>query len=358
MNYIKNKWTAAIFMSCILLIGCERYDADETVLSVTASNSTVKVGETVDFTVSNNGESLVVYTGDEGHVYSLSADYLLAELSEEELKDSIYRTPDPLIRNFSLDFSSMTSIPEDISYSTDTELVDDELNPGNKVLKVELFPTDWGKILTIHPRVGVGNENQDFTISLRFDSNDLYKKDGGTWVTGSSKTSFRIITEVIGKTSDGEIATKFSQSGLWYANTITPSAQYFDHTINLTKWINGWESANGLELETIESINLKFVGDNNAAYQGFIYISAMSLGIDGYYAFDTGVNIPITDGSGLSTYSYSFSEAGTYDVTFIGASNSFKNYEGDGYQSGRNGVSGSEYKYDTQNYTIPIVVEE
>lgn len=361
MKYNNHKLTTAFLILCISLIGCDRYDAEDVGLSAIPSSTAVKVGETVNFTIShNNAENLVVYTGDEGHEYTSSSDYLLAGLTSEEINDSIYRTPNPLIRKFTMDFSTMTSIPADIEYSN-MELVDDELNPGKKVLKAQLFPNDWGKVLKVYPRVGVGAENQNFTINLRFDSNNLYKKVGSEWVTGSTKTNFRIVTEVIGKTSGGVVAWTFNQgspNSLWYANAITPSTTYFNQTINLTKWIANWEAANNLKLQTIECITMKFIGDNNAAYVGNIFISNMTLGVDGYYPFATGTPLSITDGAGQSTFSYSYSKPGTYNVTFIGAGNSSKNYSGDGYQSGSASVSGDEYKYGLNYVTIPIEVTE
>lgn len=362
MKYINNKLTLAIFISCLSLISCERYDAEEVSLTATVSSNIVNVGDTVDFTIfhNNTARNLVIFTGDAGHQYSLSGDFKLIGLTDQQIADSIYREPNPIIRRFSLNFSGQTSIPDVVEHPN-MELVDDALNPGNKVLKVQLFPNDWGKVLKVYPRVGVGNENQDFTINLRFDSNDIYKKVGDTWVTGSTKANFRVVTEVIGKTTDGVVSWTFNQSnpnGLWYANVITPNVAYFNHTINLTKWIANWEKANSLKLETIECITMKFIGDNNAAYQGNIYITSMTLGIDGYYAFDTGVCLPITDGSGQNKFSYTYSQPGEYNVTIIGSNNSSKNYENDGYQSGRNTISGEEYKYNNEYVTIPIQVVE
>ncbi len=363
MKYINNKWTVAIIISCVSLIGCDRYD-DPVVDNLTASASSyvVKVGEKVDFSIShyNTVDNLVIYTGDEGHEYNLSSDYLLTGLTNEQLADSIYRKPNPLIRKFSQDLSNLEAIPNTIEYPN-MELVDDALTPGKKVLKVQLFPNDWGKVLKVYPRVGVGAENQNFTINLRFDSNDLFKKVGADWVKGSTKTNFRVVTEVIGKTSDGNVVWLFDQNApnsLWYANVLTPSKAYFSQTINLTKWIANWEAKNKLKLQTIECITMKFVGDDNAAYKGDIFISNMTLGVDGYYPFATGTGLPIVNGTGKSTHSYTYRKPGNYNVTIIGSSNSSKNYKNDGYQSGRNNISGDEYKFGIQKYTIPIEVQQ
>lgn len=361
MKHINNKWTVAIIISCVSLMGCDRYDAAEVSLTANASTNIVHVGDTVDFTIlHNNVENLVVYTGDQGHEYLSSSDYMLAGLTKEQLSDSIYRVPNPLVRRFSLDFSALDSIPNTIEYPN-MELVDDSLAPGNKALKVQLFPDDWGKVLKIYPRVGVGSENQDFTMNLRFETKDLFKKVGTSWVTGSTKANFRVVTEVIGKTADGKIIWVFNQgspNSLWYNNVFTPAVTYFNQTINLTKWIANWEAGNKQKLQTIECITMKFVGDANAAYQGNVYISNMTLGIDGYYPFATGVSLPISNGTGQKKYSYTYSKPGKYNVTIIGSGNSSKNYKDDGYQSDRNNISGDEYKYNLKYVTIPIEVVE
>ena len=362
MKYYKFKWIAAIIISCVSLMGCERYEADEVNLSVSASSNIVKVGEVIDFTILHNNatKNLVIYTGDQGREYGASSDSLLNGLTDQELGDTIYRTPNPLIRKFTLDCTTLETIPSTIEYPN-MVLVDDELTPDMKALKLELFPDDWGKVLKFYPRVGVGAENQNLTIKLRFDSNNLYKKVGTSWVTGSTKTNFRVVTEVIGKTSDGQVVWVFNQgspNSLWYNNVLTPSMTYFNQTINLSKWIANWEAGNKLKLQTIECITMKFVGDATAAYAGNIFISNITLGIDGYYPFATGTSLPIINGSGKTKYSFAYSKPGKYNVTVIGTGNSSKNYKEDGYQSGRSDITGDEYKYNNKYVTIPIEVVE
>lgn len=361
MKYKVFKSATLVLLSCASFLGCERYEADEVLLSVDVSSSVVKVGEEVNFTISHsNAENLVVFTGEDGHEYKLSSDYMISSLTPEELMDSIYRTPDPIIRKFSIDFSELSSIPETVEYS-DMVLVDDERNPGSKVLKVQLFPTDWGKVFKVYPRVGLGVDNQEFSMRLRFDSNDLFKKDGSVWVPGSEKTNFRVVTEVIGKTSEGDVIWAFDQAipnSLWYRNVITPSDEYFTHTINLTPWMENWEAKNNQKIETIECVTMKFLGDPNAAYDGDIFISNISMGVDGYYPFATGQSLPIIDGTGKMNFNHTFDSPGNYEVTFIGVSNSFKNYSGDGYQTARNDISGTDYKYDSKYVTVAIEVIE
>lgn len=358
---MKNK-LFILFMGCFILslTACDRYDADKVSLNVEVSNNKIKVGEVIDFTIYHeNVEKLVVFTGDEGHEYLKSSDYLLSGVSSSEIVDSIYREPNPLVRKFSLDFTKLAAIPSVVEYP-DMELVDDEKKPEGKVLKLKLYPKDWGKVLKIYSRVGLGIDNQDFTIRLRFDSNDLFKKENGEWVPGSIKKNFRIVTEVIGKTADGEVLTVFNQgapNSLWYGNVITPSDVYFNHIVNLSKWMVNWEKANGKKMQTVEYISLKFVGDDAAAFKGDIFVTSITLGVDGYYDFATGTNIQLLNGDGKAKFSYSFSKPGKYDVTFIGVGNSMKNYEGDGYQSNRNDISGENYKYGKDIITIPINVE-
>lgn len=343
----------------MMLDSCERYDAENVNLSVTASSTTAKVGETVIFSVSGSEDGVVVYTGDSGHEYEKSSDYLLSNVSEDQLKDSIYLTPDTLIKKYMLNFADKTEInPQQIEYP-DMELVDDDSIPGKKTLRVRLYPNDWGKILKIYPRVGVGT-NKYFSMNIRFITNDIYKKVGSSWVTGSTKTNFRIVTEVFGKTADGTVVNTFNQgspNSLWYANVITPSTKYVTHQIDLTKWIANWETGNNLKLQTIDCITMKFLGDNNAAYDGYVYISNITLGEDGYHPFATGKYIYETDGTGKMSYNYSFSKPGTYNVTFITTGTSYKNYREDGYQTHRD-ISGDDYKYARKSVTIPITVTE
>lgn len=346
-----------VWLFCTAIIGCDRYDAEEAFLSVTADKSTVAVGETVNFTINTNTSSVVVYNGTSGHDHQKSIDYLLSGLSNKELEDSIRRIPNELVKKFSINLTGINSIPETIEYP-DMEIAYDETLKAN-ALKLTLFPTDWTKVLKIYPRVAVA-DNKNLTIRLRFDSDDLFYKQGNDWIPGSSKANFRIVTDVIGKTSDGTVMWSFDQNSpnsLWYNNTITPTKQYFDHVINLEKWIQNWEAKNGVKLETIECITLKFAGDNDAAYKGDIYISSIELGEDGYYEFDTGESLTSLNGTGNMSYSCSFDKPGTYNVTFLTSTISSKNYSGDGYQSGRGGMSSSEYKYGRKLLTIPIVVE-
>lgn len=352
---IKNALLALI--SGIAIVGCDKYNAEEAFLDVTADKTTVAVGEKVNFSISTNTSSAIVYNGTDGHNYEKSADHILKGLSQQELKDSIYRIPNELVKRFFVNLSGAESIPETIEYPDMQIAYDDSL--AANALKLTLFPNDWGKVLKIYPRVAVA-DNKNLTIRMRFETNDIFYQNGGEWLPGSTKANFRIVTEVIGKTSDGTVKWDFDQNSpnsLWYNNTITPSMKYFNHVINIEKWIQNWEAKNNLTLETVECITLKFVGDANAAYKGNIYISSIELGEDGYYAFDTGECITSLNGSGKMSYSCSFDEPGIYNVTFLTTTSSSKNYSGDGYQSDRNDISLNEYKYNTKYVTIPIVVE-
>lgn len=357
MRNIKLKNAFLALLSGLAIVSCDKYNAEEAFLNVNADKTTVAVGEKVNFSISTNTSSTIVYNGTVGHNYEKSADYLLKGLSQQELKDSIYRIPNELVKRFFVNLSGAESIPETIEYPDMQIAYDDSL--AANALKFTLFPNDWGKVLKIYPRVAVA-DNKNLTIRMRFDSNDIYYQNGGEWLPGSTKANFRIVTEVIGKTSDGTVKWDFDQNSpnsLWYNNTITPSTKYFNHIVNIEKWIQNWEAKNGLTLETVECITLKFVGDANAAYKGNIYISSIELGEDGYYAFDTGECVTSLNGSGKMSYSCSFDQPGTYNVTFVTTTSSSKNYSGDGYQSDRNDISSDEYKYNTKYVTIPIVVE-
>lgn len=357
MRNIKLKNAFLALLSGLAIVSCDKYNAEEAFLNVNADKTTVAVGEKVNFSISTNTSSTIVYNGTVGHNYEKSADYLLKGLSQQELKDSIYRIPNELVKRFFVNLSGAESIPETIEYPDMQIAYDDSL--AANALKLTLFPNDWGKVLKIYPRVAVA-DNKNLTIRMRFDSNDIYYQNGGEWLPGSTKANFRIVTEVIGKTSDGTVKWDFDQNSpnsLWYNNTITPSTKYFNHIVNIEKWIQNWEAKNGLTLETVECITLKFVGDANAAYKGNIYISSIELGEDGYYAFDTGECVTSLNGSGKMSYSCSFDQPGTYNVTFVTTTSSSKNYSGDGYQSDRNDISSDEYKYNTKYVTIPIVVE-
>lgn len=357
MRNIKLKNAFLALLSGLAIVSCDKYNAEEAFLNVNADKTTVAVGEKVNFSISTNTSSTIVYNGTVGHNYEKSADYLLKGLSQQELKDSIYRIPNELVKRFFVNLSGAESIPETIEYPDMQIAYDDSL--AANALKLTLFPNDWGKVLKIYPRVAVA-DNKNLTIRMRFDSNDIYYQNGGEWLPGSTKANFRIVTEVIGKTSDGTVKWDFDQNSpnsLWYNNTITPSTKYFNHIVNIEKWIQNWEAKNGLTLETVECITMKFVGDANAAYKGNIYIASIELGEDGYYAFDTGECVTSLNGSGKMSYSCSFDQPGTYNVTFVTTTSSSKNYSGDGYQSDRNDISSDEYKYNTKYVTIPIVVE-
>lgn len=357
---MKNKILKSALLFSLLglsLAGCDKYDAEEVYLDVIADKTTVAVGETVNFSISTNSPNTVVFNGTSGHVYEKSADYILKGLSEEELEDSIYRTPNELVKRFFVSLTNAESIPESIEYPDMQIAYDDSLQAN--ALQLTLFPNDWGKVLKIYPRVGVA-DNKNLTIRLRFETEDLFYQNAGEWVPGSSKANFRIVTEVIGKTADGTVSWTFDQANpnnLWYSNVITPTMKYYNHVVNIDKWIQNWEAKNGLKLQTVECITLKFVGDASAAYKGNIFISSIELGEDGYYAFDTGQSLTNLNGSGRMSYSCSFDKPGTYNVVFTSSTTSSKNYSSDGYQTDRTDISANEYKYDTKYVTIPIVVE-
>ena len=376
----RNISCALVLSAASLFVGCSKFDVPETSLNVVPSSKTIKVGETFKFNITTDANQTIIYTGDAGHNYLKSADYVALSNPADSLLSKVFRTPDPMVQRFSFTAESDTDIADhsklyyETTEPTDYELVDDaealaayadlyKMDPevvGTKTLRMKIYPVEWSKVVKIFPQVGVA-DNKRLTTVIRFEDNNLYKNVAGQWVPGSTKPGFRVVTEVHGRLADGTVTTLFNQgspNSLWQANMIMPKDTYFRHVVDLGKWIKNWEAKYSTKIQKVESVVMKFVGDNNAAYSGNIYIHSVELGEDGYFAFDKGVVHASPFDRSTSTFEYKYTTPGKYEATFVAFNSSNKNYSDDGYQSGFYRVSKDEYKYGVKYVTVPITVVE
>ncbi len=94
----------AALMGALLFTGCES-EAPEVDFNVTADKTEAAVGEPVTFSISHNDMLLTVYNGEQGHNYDLSADFILAGKTEQDLQDNNYRPADPEVRPYKCDLA-------------------------------------------------------------------------------------------------------------------------------------------------------------------------------------------------------------------------------------------------------------
>ncbi|WP_315507951.1 DUF5017 domain-containing protein [Capnocytophaga leadbetteri] len=359
--------TQILLISSLLLIACSKDEPETVNLSVSANKTQVRIGEPVTFSIQHNVNALSIYTGEAGHNYQKSIDYVLRGKSSAELQEHNYRPTAPEVKHYQVDFSTTeigsTTLANgtfemrnansgDNLVGSQAEVVTDA-TIGKKVLKVNAqHPNWWYEALRLNVNTKVGS-NKKMTLRMKYATTIL--KSANDQSEHPEESKFPIVIRVAG-IAQGETAVTFKDDTVWDL-TITPKTEYTDYTFDIGRTIEAWESAVNKKMATLSYIQVLFttVGAG-IGYIGDYYVQSASFGAIDYFPFDTGKGITITDNSGIAHYTHTYTQAGTYEVVVIGNSSGFKSYKGDGYKTDVGVVSANEYKYNNEYRTIKITV--
>lgn len=365
---MKTKYSAFTLAAVLAMAGCTS-DAPKVNLTVSADRSTVAVGEPVTLSITHNVVGLSIFTGDEGHNYYKSAAYLLAGKSEDEIKEEIFRDPDPDIKPMLYSFEdinpgdpgSADNYVDVISVNTGETLIGSEAEfvadplTGQTALCIESTHPDWWyQALRINLDSKLGS-NQRLTLTMHFDKDVL--SDTYTGVEHPEIVDFCVVVRAGGK-APGSDEVVFSENTVWDIYW-APSLQPADYTVDLSRVIDEWQGGTGLEMETLSYVQILFTSTGSVGYVGNIYIDKVVYGSYDYKPFDTAFTPSLSEGPGTLKFSHVFSEPGEYEMVVVGTNTSWKNYTSNGYNgSVADKVSADEYNYDRQTRSVKITVTE
>ncbi len=354
---------------CAALLGaCDKYDTDTPTVKVSAPQ-TVRVGEKVNFHVEHNAQLITVYTGDEGHAYVYSADYLLKGKSEQDIKNNVYRREKPGIVPFLCDFADIApntvDLPDYVKVSAnngtnvmgdqDTSIGQIVEDGGRNVLRQQLAETAFtSRVITVYPCMQLG-ENKNIVFRFRFSDPAVY----GPGATAGIRMVTHLYGVGVGETVPTvmPLPNTFYDPGVGNNYCTFPSSTYFEYTYSLSQHIEKWQQQYGKVLGTLVGVKV-MIGNTNGYGKGNVFIESIKVGGVDLLPFDTGQSVTVDNSSGQVDYSYTYDTPGTYTVTVLGINTSWKKYSGKGYQDDRgDNINGSEYDYKVGYATMNITVE-
>ena len=336
-------------------------------LTLTADKTTVSVGEPVTFHLLQDVQALSLYTGDAGHDYYKSGAYVLRDVTDSELSETIYRPEDTSVKRIDIDMAG-SEPGSDVAaggalevrhatqgnnlIGTEAAIVYDEL-AGQNVLRITSIRPDWWyEALRINLNSPLGTD-RNLKLTMRFDYPSPSEISTGN--PRPDVGASPVVIRLAGKGA-GDTEPIFCEETVWDIFWM-PTDQYATFVVDLGRVIPAWEAASGRLMEELTYAQILFTATGNVGYVGNIYLSHVSFSDRCYKDFDYGFGISLPDGPGTIDYVYTYSEPGTYRVTAVGTNASYKNYSADGYKKTMDGqVSASEYDYARQLSEMTITV--
>ncbi len=367
---------------------CDRVPYANETFIVTSDKSSINVGETVNFTIMHNAAQLIVYNGEEGHIYRNSMHYLTSNKTDDELySGENFQADDPISYSFDLNMNhfdtgdlygnlvywdSYINEAQDITTSIDglqSEIkLDQEIDQHVLVLRNVKKATYCHGYVRIFPQIPLST-NRNIKFRIRGTSELICDLDNNNQYTPVSETALMYFHVRLGcKLKEGKTFPSGSEKP-WHDSpnglpNITlrcpylPTLEYQDIVFDLSQHIANYCSNNQISEDDIETIN--FIEFNNKVinstgkrflYSDELYISDISFGGDSKLAYSTGEYLIMSSADGVHNYKQRFDKPGLYEVTFIASANSFKdNYSKPGNESADN------YQYSKNVVTKSIIV--
>ena len=212
-------------MGALLFTGCES-EAPEVDFNVTADKTEAAVGEPVTFSISHNDMLLTVYNGEQGHNYDLSADFILAGKTEQDLQDNNYRPADPEVRPYECDLADTeagsTTVKDNLLevrnansgdnlIGSEASIVNDNTINRNAVKITSVHPNWWYQAIRVNTNTKLGS-NKTMTLRMRFDKDYLSNIDNGT--KNADITTFPVVIR-LGGIAENETDVTFSDNTVW-----------------------------------------------------------------------------------------------------------------------------------------------
>lgn len=364
---MKAKYSAIILTLCSLAASCT-HEAPEIELSVMADRTSVSVGEPVTLSITHDAAAgLVAFNGEEGHKYELSALHCLAGKSEEEIRNTVFRVADPLVKPTVFDFSGFTG-SETFDENSTVTLVN--AGSGDCIIPSEgqLVDTDSGKALKItstHPewwyqaiRLNLNSRpgaNTLLKLTMRFEKDYLSKIGSGD--PAPEVPTFMVVIRLAGRAA-GSDDVVFSDETVWDVYW-APSTTSTDYSIDLSRIIAAWEAGTGLKMDFLDYAQILMTTSEGAyGYIGDFWIEKVQFGDYDYMPFDTAEAVGAGSAPGTVTYTHAFSAPGDYVMTVVATSSSLKNYVNGGYKDDpASKISASEFNVRRELRTVNIHVE-
>jgi hypothetical protein len=380
MNNMKsNNKIFTLLVFGLFLFSCEKEELGIDV-PFSADKTTVKVGETVTFSIGSGADLSSIFTGDQGKNFEKSRinlvenkgyteDYLRNNLVAERLPDMkeyfLYVPDSPTVPtnmslsngNFNIydgklvawDVSNSTK-SQYVSFNVPNEPITWTLKPDKVVLPAMLKYTN-----ATLAGLGALNSVANNGVSLWMSFPDGFTKDSQQGI--SMRYSVQFVID--GKASAITYLTGTFRELLQATN------------INLQTAIGAWLTANPTANPKagIEEIRITLNADNPATtdddgallnYAGKVYIQDIRIGSSDNMikAFDKGVGLNFIYPGTTQNYQYKYTKPGNYTATLVSTFVGRKNYSGDGYQTNRaDEVLASEYPLERRYKTVTVVVE-
>lgn len=353
-----------------MLTACDKESVESVELALGANKTNVKVGEPVVFSIRSNSNNISLYTGDNGFEYENSAAYLLSGLTEEEIRNNIYRPADGEIRLYSVDLADSEigaaqvkdNVMEIVNpgggaslFGSNAAIVADA-EDGQPVLRVSTdTKTSWSCAMKFNFDTKLGM-NKRLTIRMKFSTQYLTSiSDDAT--LSEEVIPFVVCIRLMG-IPDGETTPVWSDQTIWTIQW-TPSLTYTDYVVDLTSIIEAWEKAVGKKMEWISYANVLFIQNGSYAYKGDYYVKSATFGENGYLPFSTAHKVQVVNASGVTEFEYIYDTPGVYTATAVVQNNGGKIYTGDGYATDRaDNIGADEYHFSRGIQSIKIHVSE
>jgi hypothetical protein len=370
-----------LFTTLAFTFGCTE-DGELEVIDVpfSADKVSIKVGESVNFSIGFGADASSIYTGDSRKEFAKSR-IALVEMkgySDSELKNTIFaeRIPDlkdyynympnntTVPNSFNLDKGTLrlfqgNIIPYDVSNSTNSTYLQLDINSSEP------------HIFTIKP------DNAVLPAMLNLSNANLNTLGAVNTVANNNLNLFYSFPDGHDPNATAGIPVKLGVQ-LVIDGTETTIA-YFTNTVrelltttgfNLATIITAWRTANptldpkkGIdEIRFIINADDPAVADDDGdllAYKGRMFVQEVAVGSiqNMIKSFDTGVSLPFVFRDKPITHSYKYGAAGTYTATLVSTFIGRKEYSGDGYRTNRaDNILASEYPHERQVKEITITV--
>lgn len=367
MQNIIMKFHHLLILSVVAFTACTN-EAEEMALTLSADKTTVSVGEPVTFTMQQDVQSLAIFTGDEGHDYYKSAAYVIKDKTEAELKDEIFRPVDASIQRVDIDLATSTpgattaadgavevihATQGDNLIGSEASIVYDEFAQQNVLRVNSVRPDWWYQALRFNVNSPIGSD-RNLHVTMRFDY--PYLSEVATANPRPDVGASPVVIRLAGK-GEGDTEPIFCEDTVWDIFWM-PSTEYTTYDVDLTRIITAWEAASGRLMKELNYVQILFTATGGVGYVGNYYVAHASFSDRCYLDYDMGTAVPLPDGPGTATFTYTYSKPGTYKVVALGTNASYKNYSAGGYKDTMNGnVSASEYNYDRQIREVTINVK-
>ena len=368
--------------SMAILGSCQKDDITIVDVPFTADNVTVKVNETVNFSVGSGADLSSIFTGDVGKDFQKSRIALVEQkgYTEEYLRNNLVAEKIPGLKEYYFRVPATPQVPAEMSI-TDSEL---------KIYEGKLVTWDVSNVTNskyLQFKAIGGGKSQIFTLKpnkavlpgmLKYTNTNLSALGALNNLPNNAFQPFMSFPDGFNSQSQTGVSVKFGiqlvidgkESDITYfAQTVRELLD--NQSVNLANVFTAWFikfptgiAANGIdEIRYIINADDPKVTDDDGElmdYKGNVFIQEVRVGSadNMIKAFDKGISVPYIYSGTKFSYPYKYTNAGTYQATLVSVFIGRKQYSGDGYRTNRaDEVLFSEYPLERTYKNITITVQ-